>query len=82
MEKEALGILAALQHFSVYVTNSKEPVKIFTDHNPLIFVERLKHSNQRLLRWSLQLQEYNFELCHIKGAENKVADALSRANEF
>ena len=80
VEKEALGVLASLQHFEVYITSSKEPVKIFTDHNPLVFIERMKNNNQRLLRWSLQLQEYNFTLCHIKGSENKIADALSRAD--
>ena len=34
--------------------------------------------NQRLVRWSLALQEYNLEIPHIPGSENVVADALSR----
>ena len=32
----------------------------------------MKNKNQRLVRWSLALQE------HISGSENVVADALSR----
>ncbi len=35
--------------------------------------------NQRLLRWSLYLQEYNLDIQHEKGSENVVADALFRA---
>ena len=38
----------------------------------------MKNKNQRLVRWSLALQEYNLEIQHIPGSENVVADALSR----
>lgn len=38
----------------------------------------LKEPNQRLIRWKLRLEEYNFEIRYKKGKENKVADALSR----
>ena len=34
IEKEALAILMALQHFEVYVSSTKAPVHIRTDHNP------------------------------------------------
>lgn len=29
-------------------------------------------------RWVLALQEYDFEVCHIRGKANPVADGLSR----
>ena len=38
----------------------------------------MKNKNQRLVRWSLALQEYYLEIQHIPGSENVVADALSR----
>ena len=38
----------------------------------------MKNKNQRLVRWSLALQEYNLDIQHIPGFENVVADALSR----
>ncbi|KAK4326574.1 hypothetical protein Pmani_002888 [Petrolisthes manimaculis] len=38
-----------------------------------------KLNNQRLLRWSLTLQPYNLVIRHIKGTDNLIADALSRA---
>ena len=34
--------------------------------------------NARHARWLSFLSEYDFEIKHIKGKENKVADALSR----
>ena len=38
----------------------------------------MKDRNQRLLRWNLTLQEYNLQICHIRGKDNLIADALSR----
>ncbi len=78
IEKEALALLLALQHFEVYLGGSCNPVVVYTDHNPLVFLGRMCNSNQRLMRWSLILQEYNLDIQHRKGAENVVADALSR----
>lgn len=79
IEKEALALLNALQFFDVYVSSSPFAIEVFTDHNPLVFVSHLKNKNQRLLRWSLILQEYNLNIHHVKGCDNVIADALSRA---
>ena len=38
----------------------------------------LKYLNARQVRWLSFLSEYDFEIQHIKGKENKVVDALSR----
>lgn len=78
IEKEALSLLLSLKHFDVYIESSDVPVQVYTDHNPLVFVHRMKGKNQRLLRWSLTLQEYNLEILHVKGKDNVVADTLSR----
>ena len=79
VEKEALSLLLAVKHFEVYVSSSPFTLQVFTDHNPLVFVNRMKTLNQRLLRWSLTLQEFNLHIHHVKGADNVLADALSRA---
>uniref|UniRef100_A0A669CU45 Gypsy retrotransposon integrase-like protein 1 n=1 Tax=Oreochromis niloticus TaxID=8128 RepID=A0A669CU45_ORENI len=78
IEKEALSLLFALQHFEVYVGSSPSPVIVYTDHNPLVFLMRMQNSNQRLMRWSLLVQDFNLEIRHKKGTENVLADALSR----
>lgn len=34
--------------------------------------------NNKLGRWCIQLQEYEFDINHVKGSENEVADTLRR----
>ena len=78
IEKEALALILALQHFHVYL-DSGIPIVVFTDHNPLTFLISLQNPNQRLMRWALFLQPYNLDIRHIEGKDNIMADALSRA---
>lgn len=40
IEKEALALVLALQHFEVYVGSSRLPLMVYTDHNPLVFLHR------------------------------------------
>ena len=53
IEKECLALILAIQQFEVYLTSSTSPIVVFSDHNPLSFLHKLKNKNQRLLRWSL-----------------------------
>ena len=77
-EKECLALILAIQQFEVCLTSSNSPIVVFSDHNPLSFLHKLKNKNQRLLRWSLSLQEFNLDIKHIKGKDNIIPDALSR----
>jgi len=79
VEKEALALMLALRHFDVYLSANPFPVRVYTDHNPLVFLSRMQNLNQRLMRWSLVIQEYNLEIVHKRGSEMVLADALSRA---
>ena len=78
IEKECLALILAVRQFEVYLTSSTSPIVVFSDHNPLIFLHKLKNKNKRLLRWSLLLQEFNLDIRHIKGKDNIIPDALSR----
>ncbi|XP_076067760.1 uncharacterized protein LOC143040567 [Oratosquilla oratoria] len=78
IEKEALALIMALEAFRAYVESTVHPVQVFTDHNPLTFVERMKNTNQRLLRWALALQPFNLQAAHICGKNNVLAGAISR----
>lgn len=76
IEKEALAILLALQHFGVYVESTTYPVVLYTDHNPLTFLHRMYNQNQRLMRCALVVRNYNLEIRHKKGVDNVIADTL------
>ena len=80
IEKEALSLLLALQHFEVYLSSTPFPIVVYTDHNPLTFLHKMKNKNHRLMRWSLAVADYNIIIKHIKGKDNVIADALSRAH--
>ena len=56
IEKECFALILALQHFEVYISSAPSPVVVFSDHNPLTFIDKMKNKNKRLLRWSLLLQ--------------------------
>ena len=49
-----------------------------TDNKGLKYHLDQPNLNSRQARWLAFLSEYDFEIQHIKGKENKVADALSR----
>jgi hypothetical protein len=76
VEREALGLLLAVRAFSVYFGSSK--VKVFVDHNPLVFLHRMCNHNQKLLRWCLELQQYHLDIYHRAGKDNLIPDLLSR----
>ena len=49
-----------------------------TDNKGLKYLLYQPNLNSRQARWLAFLSEYDFEIQHIKGKENKVVDALSR----
>ena len=76
IEKECLALVWAIQQFKVYFGSNE--IKVYTDHNPLVFLHRMKDNNQRVLRWALFLQQFSLLIEHIPGKCNIVADALSQ----
>lgn len=44
----------------------------------MIYLSKLKNTSSKLTRIRLDLEEYDFEILHISGESNVVADALSR----
>ncbi|XP_064080620.1 uncharacterized protein LOC135197485 [Macrobrachium nipponense] len=78
IEKELLGLVLAMKHFESYHSDHKFPLTILTDHNPLVYLTNFRNQNKRLMRWCLDLQDHNWQIQHIKGTDNKIADVLSR----
>ena len=77
IEKECLAMVLCISHFSIYLNNG-HTTQVFTDHNPLAFLSKMKEKNQKLLRWSLFLQEFDIDIIHVRGKDNVIADMLSR----
>ncbi|XP_076035379.1 uncharacterized protein LOC143021655 [Oratosquilla oratoria] len=76
IEKECLALIKASRHFEPIIGGHFE-IHLHTDHNPLVYLHRMANSNQRLTRWSSELQTYPITFHHVKGSENVVADTLS-----
>ncbi|RDX66316.1 Retrovirus-related Pol polyprotein, partial [Mucuna pruriens] len=75
-EKELLAIVFALNKFRSYLLGSK--IIVFSDHAALRYMLKKPNAKPRLIRWMLLLQEFDLKIRDKKGAENSVADHLSR----
>jgi len=75
-EKEFLAVVFACDKFRPYIVDSK--VTIHTDHAAIRYLMEKKDAKPRLIRWVLLLQEFDLHIIDRKGAENPVADNLSR----
>ena len=76
IEKECLAIVWAIQKFSRYLYGTEFLLE--TDHKPLMYLNKARVANARLMRWALMLQPYRYRIMAIKGSENVGADYLSR----
>nr|GEU71367.1 reverse transcriptase domain-containing protein [Tanacetum cinerariifolium] len=76
IEKEMLAVVYAFEKFRSYLIMNKSIVH--TDHSALKYLFAKKDTKVRFLRWVLLLQEFDFKVLDMKGAENLTADHLSR----
>ena len=73
---ELATIVHALNMWRHYLMGRKFELR--TNHCGLKYLFDQPTLNSRQARWLEFLCEFDFEIKHIKGKENKVADALSR----
>ena len=66
----------ACDKFRSYIVDSK--VTIHTNHAAIKYLMEKKDAKPRLIRWVLLLHEFDLHITDRKGAENPVADNLSR----
>jgi hypothetical protein len=73
---ELAAIVHALKKWRHYLMGRR--FKLGMDHNSLKYLFDQPTFNARQSRWLEKLCEYNFDIKHIKGKENKVVDAFNR----
>ena len=80
VELESMAIRYCLKKSDHYLRACPH-FKIFTDCKsiPTVQKEIVNIKNSKLQKLYLDLQEYNYEIVHISGKVNLIADALSRS---
>jgi hypothetical protein len=73
---ELVAIVHALKMWRHYLLGIK--FVLMTDQCGLWYLFDQPKLNARQTRWMALLSEFDFEIKHIKGKENRVVDALSR----
>lgn len=77
-QKETLAIIFALTKFADLLWG--EEFTIFTDHKAIIYIkEKMRGKDRRVNTLANLLEEFSCDIKHIKGRDNVVSDALSRA---
>nr|XP_025035341.1 uncharacterized protein LOC112544063 [Pelodiscus sinensis] len=79
VEKEALALKWAIDSLRYFLVGDE--FTVVTDHAPLQWMQQMKDTNPRILRWYLSLQPYQFRVIHRPGTNNGNADWLSRVAE-
>ena len=75
-EKECLAIVWGVEKMRPYLEGYH--FTVLTDHQSLRWLHSIKSPSGRLARWSIFLQQFDFEIKYRQGVLNRVADALSR----
>ena len=76
-DQEGLAVKDAIKKwFHPYIWG--ESFKLYTDHQPLLSAFKNRTIDGRLGKWIYNLSEFDFELIHVQGEDNAMADKLSR----
>ena len=73
-EQEGFAIHQALKKFEYLLRDIKFTLR--TDHRNLLYMNM--KASDKVLRWKLDVQQFDFDVEHIPGPENVVADLYSR----
>lgn len=74
-DKEMFAVVYSIRKLHHFLANRRFVVR--SDHRSLSF-DTKPSASAKVERWKLSLQEYDFQVEHISGAENVLADTLSR----
>ena len=75
-EKELLAVIHALSSWKHYLLGADFVVQ--TDHQTLRYFLTQSKLSEKHMRWANFLSMFHFQIVHVEGKKNVVADALSR----
>ena len=78
-EKELVSIVWSLEKWESYLLGKY--FEVYTDHRNLVELQKQYNAEnvaQKLSRWFIRLQQFDFQAHYIKGVMNVAADYLSR----
>ncbi|MCO5573974.1 hypothetical protein L7F22_027752 [Adiantum nelumboides] len=75
-EKELLAVIHALTQWRHYLLGAD--FTVFTDDQSLRYFLSQKQLSKKQMRWANILSQFYFQIVHVQGQKNVVADALSR----
>jgi hypothetical protein len=75
-EREMLAVITALKEWRHYLLG--QPFELYTDNAAVSYFLKQPSLTPRQARWVQIVSEYDFQLYHLPGKQNVLADALSR----
>lgn len=82
-KKELYGVILSFRRFRQYL--SHKPFTLYTDCSGLVHFlqgDRGRILNNPAVKWITELDSYSFDVIHVKGKNNNVADYLSRFSDL
>ena len=76
VEHECYAFRRAIDRYYEYL--SSNPFIVYTDAEPLVWLNTLRRPKGRMAEWIMEMQALDFEVRHRAGALNVDVDALSR----
>ena len=76
IEKDCFTIIWTMKKLMFYVYGTEFIIQ--TDIEPLFYLNKSKFVNDKIMRWAMFIQSYEFRTESIKGSENVRAEFLSR----
>jgi hypothetical protein len=80
LERECLGLLIIVTKLKYYLLGRK--FILLMDAKPLVYLKDQACNSSKLLRWSLRLSEFEYDISHVRGERMITSDYLSRFIDF
>ena len=75
--QETFALVLAVRKWHPYLFGNRFMFR--SDHDPLKNIRSKKDPRGKIANWLMELEEYDYEIEHVPGKDNIVADCLSRS---